>query len=158
MSSHSSQRNKLYLTLQIPLLPQAITFWTLVSSTFASMPFSIPTAPVLGQAPFTFHLEHLNSYLAGLPGSSYPTVLSMLCAPTWEISFSTGHLGHHCSKIFGDSHFHTKWSPNVPVDILKDPWWDPFQAEWPHPLSFYTSMLSTLRRHSTLWFTWLCSY
>lgn len=105
MSSHSSQRNKLYLTLQIPSLPQAIIFWTLDSSTLASLPFSIPTAPVLGQAPFTSHLEHLNSYLAGLPGSSYPTVLSILCALTWEISLSTGHLG----------------SP-----LLKNPWWLPF--------------------------------
>lgn len=105
MSSHSSQRNKLYYTLLIPSLPQAIIFWTLVSSIFASLPFSIPTAPVLGQAPFTSHLDHLNSYLAGLPGSSYPTVLSILGALTWEMSLSTGHLG---------------------LPLLKNLWWLPF--------------------------------
>lgn len=158
MSSHSSQRNKLYYTLLIPSLPQAIIFWTLVSSIFASLPFSIPTAPVLGQAPFTSHLEHLNSYLAGLPGSSYPTVLSILGALTWEMSLGTGHLGLPLLKIFGDSHFHTEWSPNAPVDFQKDPWWDPFLAECSPPPSFHMSVLSTLRRHSTLWSSWLCSH
>lgn len=46
------------------------------------LPFSIPTAPALGQAPFTSHLEHFNSRLAGLQGSYCPPVQSILHART----------------------------------------------------------------------------